>query len=388
MKEIIPISGDHKTVHLKKELIDYLKQLGFEALDLGAYSDKRVDYPIYALSVADKVSKGKFKRGIVLCMTGVGVSIVANKFPGIRAALISDPKVATMTKEHNNTNILALGAGFLSTEKAKEIVYNWLMAKPEGGRHQRRIEQISAIEKNNLLKANNLEYSNLLSSSQVANNEVKISASLMCANQLNMSEDVNKLIRSGVDMLHVDIIDGNFADNVSMTVDHVAKLREITSIPIDVHLMVKRPSKYIERLAKAGANFVVIHAESEENLLDNIELIKSNNMMPGIALNVDTPLDKIINLLNKISLLMFMTVKVGFKGSQFNPEVLIKIKEAKDHIEREKLNLKLMADGSIGPRTIPPLYKSGIRIFVGGTSGLFKKGSFSENLIQMKSFCN
>jgi len=132
-KEIIPIASDHPAFELKKELILFISKLGFEPLDLGTYSKTRVDYPTYCLSVADKVSKGEYERGIVICKTGVGASIVANKFPNIRAGLVRTVEVAKLTRQHNDTNILALGSGFTSEEKAKKITKTWLFTEYEGG---------------------------------------------------------------------------------------------------------------------------------------------------------------------------------------------------------------------------------------------------------------
>ncbi|MBI4447488.1 ribose 5-phosphate isomerase B [Candidatus Woesearchaeota archaeon] len=147
VKEKIPIASDHGGFELKKELAGYLHKLGFEPVDLGAYSAERVDYPKYAKAVAEKISKNKYKRGIVICKTGIGVSIVANKFPRVRAALATNEEMAELSRKHNNSNILALGAGFLTAKEAKKIVKKWLLTKPEMGRHQKRRKQIRNIEK-------------------------------------------------------------------------------------------------------------------------------------------------------------------------------------------------------------------------------------------------
>jgi ribulose-phosphate 3-epimerase len=383
-REVIPIASDHPAFELKSELITYLNEIGFKPLDLGTYSKERVDYPIYALSVADKVSKGQYKRGIVICKTGVGVSIVANKFPKIRAGLITNKETAELTRKHNDTNILALGSGCTSVADAKQIVKTWLETEPEGGRHQGRIDQISIIEKNNLLQANN-EHSQMLFSAmmnETQGSEAKISASLMCANQLQMTEDIDALLDAGIDQFHIDIIDGVFAPNVSLNVDHVSALRKKVSLPIDVHLMVKDPMPYIPRLYEAGANIVIVHVESVD-VNSALEDIRTHGMKAGLAIEVDTPLEKLDPYLDKVSVVMFMAVKTGFKGSNYVPEVQDKIKQ----FSEKKLPITVMVDGSLGPRTIPHLYKAGARIFVGGTSGLFKAGSYKDNIKQMKSFC-
>ncbi len=390
-KETIPIASDHPGFELKEALKQYLLELGYQPLDLGTYSKERVDYPVYSLSVADKVSKGQYEKGIVICKTGVGVSIVANKFPGIRAALIRNPEIAKLTREHNDTNVLALGAGVTPLTTAKEIVKIWLTTEPEGGRHQRRIEQIALIEKHNLLPGERKLKSGMLLSASLNDalgNGEKISASLMCANQLNLLQDVRALEKVGIDFFHIDIIDGNFAKNVSMNLDHVAQLRNHTTVPLDVHLMVKDPTTYIPRLAEAGANIVTIHVESEGNLEYNLNQIKTLGMKAGLAIEVYTPLEKIYPYINRIDLVMFMTVYTGFKATQLVPQVFDKIKSFAEYKRENNLSLPIMVDGSVGPRSIPHLYRAGARIFVGGTSGLFKDGTFAENLKQMRSFCN
>lgn len=389
-KEVIPIASDHPAYDLKQELISYLSELGYRPLDLGTFSKERVDYPIYALSVASKVSMGQYKRGIVICKTGVGVSIVANKFPGIRASLVNDVEVAELTRKHNDTNVLALSAGFTSIENAKKIVKVWLETEPEGGRHQKRIDQISTLEYHLIRGHDKRKASEILSSAMLnatKASDIRISASLMCANQLNMLEDVEKLVSAGIDQFHIDIIDGNFAPNVSLNVEHIEALRKHTHLPIDVHLMVEDPFPYIPRVAKAGADIVILHLESEANISNALDEIKSHGMKAGLALEVDTPLEKAEPFFGKIDLIMFMTVKTGFKGSQFVPDIQKKIREFNELREREGLHISIMVDGSLGPRTLPHLYQSGARIFVGGTSGLFKAGSFKSNLEQMRSFC-
>lgn len=388
VKEVIPIASDHPGFALKKGIIAYLSQLNFEPLDLGTYSTERVDYPIYAMSVADKVSKGDYKRGIVICKTGVGVSIVANKFPGVRAALVMNKEVAELTRKHNDSNVLALAAGFVSIDVAKELVKIWLLTEPEGGRHQKRIDQILAIEQKNMVMHNSKFKKKALFSSNYNKDKpsIEISASLMCANQLNLLKDVKALIKAGIDSFHVDIIDGLFVQNTSLTVDHVSALRKYTTLPINVHLMVKDPSPYIKRLADVGADLVIIHWESEGWAEKILEDIKSLGMQAGLAVNINTEVEKTYPYIDKVGVLMFMCTQVGFKATPFVPNVLEKMKIFNEHKKKNKLETKIMVDGSVGPRTIPHLCKAGATIFVGGTSGLFKEGKFKQNIKQMKSF--
>ena len=146
---MIAIGNDHTGLQLKKEIIDCLHQNGYEVLDFGCNSFERVDYPEYAKKVAQAVLDGRCECGILICGTGVGISIAANKVNGIRAAVCSEPYSAVLSKRHNNTNILALGARVVGSELANMIVLEWLKAEFEGGRHQKRLDLITEMEREN-----------------------------------------------------------------------------------------------------------------------------------------------------------------------------------------------------------------------------------------------
>ncbi|AYW44723.1 ribose 5-phosphate isomerase B [Tetragenococcus koreensis] len=142
----IAIGSDHVGFELKPTIIDYLEELGHKVTDFGAKSSARVDYPDYSKKVAEAVLSEDFDRGILICGTGVGISIAANKIHGIRAVVCSEPYSAKLSKEHNNTNILALGSRVVGKELAKMIVDEWLEAEFEGGRHANRVEKIAKLE--------------------------------------------------------------------------------------------------------------------------------------------------------------------------------------------------------------------------------------------------
>ncbi|BBM35348.1 ribose 5-phosphate isomerase B [Pseudoleptotrichia goodfellowii] len=138
----IAIGSDHVGLELKPVIVEYLKELGHEVEDFGAYSKERTDYPIYGEKVAKAVIEGNYDCGIVMCGTGVGISIAANKIKGIRAVVCSEPYSAKLSKEHNNTNILAFGSRVIGSELAKMIVKEWLEAEFEGGRHANRVNML------------------------------------------------------------------------------------------------------------------------------------------------------------------------------------------------------------------------------------------------------
>ena len=146
---IIAIGNDHVALDMKKEISEYLKSLGHEVIDLGAYTSERCDYPVYGEAVARAVADGKADRGIAICGTGVGISLAANKVKGIRAVVCSEPYSATLSRAHNNTNVLCFGARVIGSELAKMIVKGFLETEFEGGRHARRVAMLDEIEKRN-----------------------------------------------------------------------------------------------------------------------------------------------------------------------------------------------------------------------------------------------
>ena len=143
---MIIIGSDHGGLELKEAIKSILKERGLEVRDLGTTTNDSVDYPDFGERVAAIVSSGEAERGVLVCGTGIGMSIVANKFPKVRAALVCDEFTARMAKEHNNANILVMGGRVLTTTDARKMVGAWLDAEFEGGRHQRRLDKIAKLE--------------------------------------------------------------------------------------------------------------------------------------------------------------------------------------------------------------------------------------------------
>lgn len=142
----IAIGNDHVAVEMKQQITEYLESKGIEVINYGTDSEERCDYPVYGEKVARAVVAGEADCGILICGTGVGISLSANKVKGIRAVVCSEPYSARLSKQHNNTNILAFGARVIGIELAKMIVDEWLQAEFEGGRHQKRVDMIKEIE--------------------------------------------------------------------------------------------------------------------------------------------------------------------------------------------------------------------------------------------------
>lgn len=140
--ERIPIGADHAGFAMKEQLIEELRQLGYEPVDLGAKSAEASDYPPFAHAVAEQVASGQARRGVLLCGSGIGMDIAANRHPGVRAALAWQPEIAELSRKHNDSNVLVLPSRFMSQADASAALRKWLETDFEGGRHQRRVEQI------------------------------------------------------------------------------------------------------------------------------------------------------------------------------------------------------------------------------------------------------
>jgi ribose 5-phosphate isomerase B len=143
----IGLACDHAGFELKEELKAFLKSLGLKAIDMGTFNEDSVDYPDFGILVAEKVSRGELEKGVLICGTGIGMAMVANKFPRIRAAVANDLYSSRCSREHNDANVLIIGGRIVGRELAKEIVKVWLETPFAGGRHKTRIEKIEALEK-------------------------------------------------------------------------------------------------------------------------------------------------------------------------------------------------------------------------------------------------
>lgn len=145
----IAIASDHRGYHLKEKVISMLRSKGHEVIDDGTLNDESVDYPDFAAIVAEKVGSGQIDRGVLICGTGIGMAIAANKFAGVRAAACNDEVTAEMSRRHNDANILCLSADLLSPRVVERMIEIWIDTEFEGGRHMRRVEKIRELEAKN-----------------------------------------------------------------------------------------------------------------------------------------------------------------------------------------------------------------------------------------------
>ena len=211
--------------------------------------------------------------------------------------------------------------------------------------------------------------------------KIQISPSILSADFSNLEKDIKKLETAGADMIHVDVMDGHFVPNITIGPPVIKALRSKTSLPFDVHLMIDPVHKYIKDFANAGADIITIHPEATPNLQESIDEIKSFKKKVGVSLNPDTKIDIIGDYLDKIDLILIMSVYPGFGGQKFIPDVLEKIKSLKDLKDKKKLNFDIEVDGGINFSNFRSVINAGANVLVSGTT-IFKEnnGDIKKNI--------
>ena len=216
--------------------------------------------------------------------------------------------------------------------------------------------------------------------------KIQISPSILSADFSNLEKDIKKLETAGADMIHVDVMDGHFVPNITIGPPVIKALRNKTSLPFDVHLMISPVHKYIKDFANAGADIITIHPEAAPNLQESIDEIKSFKKKVGISLNPDTKIDIVENYLDKVDLILIMSVYPGFGGQKFISDVLEKIKRLKNLKDKKKLNFDIEVDGGINFSNFKSVIDAGANILVSGTT-IFKEnnGDIKKNIDFLKS---
>ena len=216
--------------------------------------------------------------------------------------------------------------------------------------------------------------------------KIQISPSILSADFSNLEKDIKKLETAGADMIHVDVMDGHFVPNITIGPPVIKALRNKTSLPFDVHLMISPVHKYIKDFANAGADIITIHPEATPNLQESIDEIKSFKKKVGISLNPDTKIDIVEDYLDKVDLILIMSVYPGFGGQKFISDVLEKIKSLKDLKDKKKLNFDIEVDGGINFSNFKSVINAGANVLVSGTT-IFKEnnGDIKKNIDFLKS---
>ena len=214
---------------------------------------------------------------------------------------------------------------------------------------------------------------------------IQISPSILSADFSQLGTEIQRLEEGGADMIHVDVMDGHFVPNLTIGPPVIKALKKHCSLKFDVHLMISPVHKYIEDYANAGADIITIHPEATENLEDSIKKIKELKKKVGVSLNPNSKIELIINYLDKIDLVLIMSVNPGFGGQKFMPEVLDKIKELKKIQKEKNLNYDIEIDGGINFDNCKIAIEAGANILVSGTT-VFKSndGDIKKNINLLK----
>ena len=216
--------------------------------------------------------------------------------------------------------------------------------------------------------------------------KIQISPSILSADFSELGNEIKRLEKGGADMIHVDVMDGHFVPNLTIGPPVIKALKKNSKILFDVHLMISPVHKYIEDYSNAGADIITIHPEATDNLKSSILKIKELNKKAGVSLNPETNIDVILSELDKIDLILIMSVNPGFGGQKFMPEVLTKIKELKKIRDERKLDFDIEIDGGINFENSKEVIEAGANILVSGTT-VFKSnnGDIKKNIELLKS---
>lgn len=198
--------------------------------------------------------------------------------------------------------------------------------------------------------------------------KILIAPSLLSADFSRLGEEVKAVEDAGADWLHIDVMDGNFVPNITVGPLVVSALKKVARIPLDVHLMIAEPDRYLEDFHSAGADILTVHVEATHHLHRTLTRIRELGMKAGVALNPSTGLQSVVHVLDCLDVLMLMTVNPGFGGQSFIRSMLPKVRAARELIDGFKFNILLEVDGGVSPRTVFELTEAGADVFVAGSA--------------------
>ena len=214
-------------------------------------------------------------------------------------------------------------------------------------------------------------------------NRVKIAPSILSSDFSRLKDEIQAVEAAGADWLHVDVMDGHFVPNITIGPVVVKSIRRVTTIPLDVHLMITDPDKYAPEFIKAGADWISIHPDTCADPNASLRKIRELGAKASIAMNPDVPVENVHAYLPNIDMILMMTVFPGFGGQAFIPEVLPKIEHVREIVEQRKLPIVIEADGGIKIDNIDRVVRAGAEVIVSG-SGIFKTPNYRETILQMR----
>ena len=214
----------------------------------------------------------------------------------------------------------------------------------------------------------------------------QFAASIMCADQMNLKKELEELEKAEIKLLHCDVMDGIFVDNMAMGPYILEEIKKNTDIPLDIHLAAITPLKYMKMYSAIKPKYISFHIETSENPEKEIEFLRENRISPSLAISPQTPISEIVKYLSLVDMLLIMTVNPGFAGQPFNYSVIEKLKELNICLRDLENPPLIEVDGNINKNTIPILYENNASVYVLGTSALFNNtpGTYREKIEDMK----
>ncbi|HEX9758489.1 MAG TPA: ribulose-phosphate 3-epimerase [Nitrospiria bacterium] len=211
----------------------------------------------------------------------------------------------------------------------------------------------------------------------------KIAPSILSANFARLEEEVQQVVQAGADLIHVDVMDGHFVPNLTIGPVVIEAIRKICSLPLDVHLMIEKPERYIKDFAQAGSNYLTVHVETCPHLHRTLQSIKDLGVKAGVTLNPATPLTTLENIIEDVDLILVMSVNPGFGGQSFIQNSLKKLAKARKLIDEGNPKVELEVDGGIKIENIQQIAATGVDIFVAG-SAIFGSQNYKDTIEQMR----
>ena len=213
--------------------------------------------------------------------------------------------------------------------------------------------------------------------------QLMIAPSILSADFARLGEEINAVVAAGAEVIHIDVMDGHFVPNITIGPLVVAAVRKITKAPLDVHLMISDPDRYLEPFAEAGADWITVHVESSPHLHRTIDAIKKLGKKAGAVLNPATPLTTLECILDDLDLVMLMSVNPGFGGQRFIQGAVEKTRRLKEMIDQRGLRTGIEIDGGVTPETIGAIARAGANIFVAG-SAIFNREDYAREVSELK----